>query len=355
MNRRWPTRKLALVALTMAAMITGCGDGEVTGGPLPVPVTQVTVSPETGPWSGILTVGDTITFRARAYTAGGVEVPAAGTSWTTTQPSRATVSGSGRVVALAPGAVEVWAAVGGVVGHASIDIVPAWQPAPATILVDPTAVALNLDQNRQLSAVVLDSRGIQMPNAAVVWTSENPVVASITPTGLLVSHAVGTARIVARAEGASAAVTVTVTNPTPQPRYQIYRMDGTEDFRGLNVPIGETLRTLPNGSTVAATIVTRVGTLSLDTHLSMWRQNIAYHVWAYYGTPAATLLETLYSSDTGTYTVDQAGVVWLRSTTTPGSLIRMATREDGESVMIRQALLNTIERRWVWLLMPPTP
>jgi|GEM_PF-4333762 len=100
---------LALVLLTLAA----CGEhggGDATGvGPGPTPVATVEIEGQPLP----LAVGATVQLSATARDAGGRVVSGKTFTWTSSQPARATVSATGLVTAVAPGAFVIKASVEG--------------------------------------------------------------------------------------------------------------------------------------------------------------------------------------------------------------------------------------------------
>src|SRR5438128_7412279 len=70
-------------------------------------------------------------------------------------------------------------------------------PAPeGSILVDPSADTLLVGDSQQLVALLKDGKG-RVTRPAISWTSFNPDIATVSPTGVVMSHSPGTASIVA--------------------------------------------------------------------------------------------------------------------------------------------------------------
>lgn len=85
----------------------------------------------------------------------------------------------------------------------------------ATVQVTPATATLDPGQSLSLAATLRDASGNVLANRAIVWTSSNPTVASVSPTGVVVALLAGTATIAATSEGRSASAAVTVRAPAP--------------------------------------------------------------------------------------------------------------------------------------------
>jgi uncharacterized protein YjdB len=99
----------------------------------PVPVATVSVAPT----SGSVEVGQTLQLTATARDAGGNVITGRPTTWTVSDASVATVSGSGLVTGVAAGSATVTATVEGKSGTSAITVVPVTQPGPG----DPVLLA----------------------------------------------------------------------------------------------------------------------------------------------------------------------------------------------------------------------
>ena len=117
-----------------------------------VPVATVTVAPA----SLSLTVGQTGQLTATLRDAGGNTLTGRTVTWSSNQPSQATVSGSGLVTAVGAGTATITATSEGQSGTASVTVttVPV-----ATVTVAPASLSLAVGQTGQLTATLRDAGG----------------------------------------------------------------------------------------------------------------------------------------------------------------------------------------------------
>lgn len=87
---------------------------------IPPPVTSITVAPPLN----TLIIGDTVTLTAMAKDAAGATVPDAPLTWTSSNPSAATVSSTGLVTAVGGGTATITAKSGNASGTASVVVLP---------------------------------------------------------------------------------------------------------------------------------------------------------------------------------------------------------------------------------------
>lgn len=83
-------------------------------------------------------------------------------------------------------------------------------PAVATVEVTPAAATRLVGENLQLSAAVKDAAGNILSGHALLWSSSAASVASVSSSGLVTTHAIGTAIITAAAGSKSGVSTITV-------------------------------------------------------------------------------------------------------------------------------------------------
>jgi len=192
---------LSFAALgVVSASCGGGGDSTGPGGNGPT-VTRIDVSPA----SASVAVGKTSTFTATPKDVDGATVTGKSVAWSSSDQAVASVSG-GVVTAIKPGAVTITAAVGTVQGTASVTV---FAPV-ATIDVAPSPDTIVIGGTSQLTATLKDAGGTVLTDRTVSWTSDNDLIASVSPTGLVTSKSVGTANITATVEGKSAQVKVVV-------------------------------------------------------------------------------------------------------------------------------------------------
>ncbi|HEX6590093.1 MAG TPA: Ig-like domain-containing protein [Longimicrobiales bacterium] len=130
--------------------------------------------------------------------------------WSTSDPTRATVSATGVVTALLPDSAEVYAAAGMHADTFRLRIRP--PSAAASVVIDAFSpdTLHTLAQSIQLAATAFDEQGAGIPSAVIAWTSLDGAVAGVSGSGLVSPIMTGTARIVATSGAAADTVQVTV-------------------------------------------------------------------------------------------------------------------------------------------------
>src|SRR5437773_150818 len=89
--------------------------------------------------------------------------------------------------------------------------VPALSVPVVAVTVNPASASLTVSATAQLTATPKDSNGTALSGRAVTWASNNPAVATVSPSGLVTGAAAGSATITATSEGKSGSATITVT------------------------------------------------------------------------------------------------------------------------------------------------
>lgn len=210
------------------------GPRAVTGPPS-TPATEPAATPDPAPANGpatdvasavvaavrvtgapaALTVGDQGELRAVAVDPQGNALPGRSITWTSLDPSRATVSPRGVITARAPGEVTLIARSGESSQRVALRIDPR---RPASVSLSAAPSSLLVGATARLSATVVDANGREIP-AAVSWRSADPRIASVSD-GIVSAEAPGVTTISAMADGRESSVSVRVTAPetaTPAP------------------------------------------------------------------------------------------------------------------------------------------
>ena len=169
-----------------------------------VPVSSVAIAPATAS----LAVGSTVTLAVTVKDAGGTALGDRVVTWTSSNVTVATVSATGVVTGIAPGAVTITATSEGVSGTAALTIAP---PAIASVDVAPPSVSVKVGNKVTLTATVRDASGAILTDRPLAWVSSNTSVATVSETGSVTANAVGSATISATAGGKTGSATVTVT------------------------------------------------------------------------------------------------------------------------------------------------
>lgn len=176
-----------------------------------LPVSSVTITP-----NGLsLFVGDLQQLAVTVRDSANSQLSVAGRQvvWTSDNLPVASVSSSGVVQGVSQGTANVRVTVDGVVSPAIAVTVERVPVSSVTILpLNPPNVPVG--QQLQLTAVLRDSKGNQLTNRPVTWTSTAESIATVgLTTGVVLGVAVGTVTIQATAEGAMGSTVVRVVAP----------------------------------------------------------------------------------------------------------------------------------------------
>ena len=198
-----------LLAVTApgATTISAASEGKIgttTITVIPVPVASVVVTPG----ATTILVGQTVQLTAAARDSVGGALSGREVTWSSSDVTRATVSGTGLATALTAGAVSISGTSEGKSGTASISVLPV--PVASVSIDLPTAV-IRVGQAVQLSAAARDSIGGVLAGRTIAWSSSDPTIASVSASGVLTGLRAGTVTITAASEGRSATATATVT------------------------------------------------------------------------------------------------------------------------------------------------
>lgn len=81
-----------------------------------------------------------------------------------------------------------------------------------SVAVIPASVTIAVGDTVRLQATALNSAGVPFTGPSALWSSENDVIASVSPTGLVTGVSVGTAQVLVGMSDAVGAGSVTVTS-----------------------------------------------------------------------------------------------------------------------------------------------
>jgi uncharacterized protein YjdB len=143
-------------------------------------------------------------------------------SWSTLNPSIATVSIAGVVTSVTAGTATIRATVESQTGEKALTVnaAPA-APAPvAAVTASLGTYALTVGQTTQATAVTLDAGGVPLTDRTVTWSSLNPAIATVSTSGLVTAVAAGSVAIRATSEtktGDTQALTVSAAVAPPPP------------------------------------------------------------------------------------------------------------------------------------------
>jgi trimeric autotransporter adhesin len=194
--------RLLLGATLVIGGMTACNDDEDTATAPVVNTNTVVVSPRVSS----LRVGQTQQLAATVLDKTGATVAAGAVTWTSVEPTIATVSATGLVTMLTTGSTAIQATIGGVTGIASLQGVAG----VASISIAGLTRAVAVGEQVPLSFRTLDAAGNALVARAVTWSSSAPTVATVNADGVIAGVAPGAAVVTATSEGRTATVNVVV-------------------------------------------------------------------------------------------------------------------------------------------------
>ncbi len=212
----WQSSHPSVADVSASGLVTARGNGTATitatsGGKsasVTITVSQASSTVAITPISATLVaISETVQLRAIVRDGSNNIFSDASISWSSGNPSVATVNTQGLVTARGSGAAIITATSGSRTATAAITVVQL----PNTVVITPASATLfAIGETVQLHATVKDEKAQTVPDATVTWQSNNPVVANVNPSGLVTAHQNGTTTITVTSGGKSASVTITV-------------------------------------------------------------------------------------------------------------------------------------------------
>lgn len=201
------------VALFFTLWVGGCGGGGGYGGggvPLAT-LSSITITPSS---AKITNAGTASLTAIGTYMDGTTADITTSATWTSTVPATASVGTNTGVVTASPTAVgptDITAAVGSLYGTVTSSSVPVTVTAAtlASFTVAPPSVALFAGNTTTLTATGTFADGDGNISGSVTWSSNDPAVATVNPSGIVTGVSAGTSTITA-ASGVSQTSTVNV-------------------------------------------------------------------------------------------------------------------------------------------------
>jgi trimeric autotransporter adhesin len=213
-SMRW----MAVVALGFGAV--ACGDRTPTGTELR-PASEVSASIATSV-AKVLVYPGTYTLKVtQLKQLVAIPVNAYGTSlsisgrtvtWTSSNPSVATVSSTGVVKAVGAGTARITCTIDGASGSSVITVIAPISVASVSVL--PGTANVNVGSYVSFMATPKDASGNPLSGYTTSWRSSNTAVATVASNGTVKGIAPGTVTISATAGGRTGTATVTVVKST---------------------------------------------------------------------------------------------------------------------------------------------
>jgi uncharacterized protein YjdB len=198
-------RALSGVSLGLV-IVAACGGGDGGMSVAPPSVASVVVSLA----RTALTVGEATQATAEVRDANGRVLGDRTVAWSTSDPSIATVTSAGLVTSIAVGTVTITATIEGKSGSAALVIAPT---PVASVVATLASGSLIVGQTTQATAVVRVTGGATVTDRAVVWSTSDAAVATVSSSGLVTAVGPGQTSITATSEGKSGTATLTVAPP----------------------------------------------------------------------------------------------------------------------------------------------
>ena len=162
----------------------------------------VTISPDS---ARLFIPNDTVRFSARVTDGGGADMPNAEVTWTSLDPSIASVDNAGLSQALANGTARIVASAIGVADTALLRV--SFQ---RSVQVSPSTAVVQVGGSRQFTATARDASGNLIPGATFSWSVTDNNIATVDGSGLVrgLSPGIVFVRAVSEADTGSARVEV---------------------------------------------------------------------------------------------------------------------------------------------------
>lgn len=171
--------------------LAGCFGGTETSplGEIPPPPPPPSITVSLGPADAALAVGGALQYQAISTST------VAGWEWSVLDPTRATISTSGRLTGQAAGTSRVQACATNapsVCGVADFTVVAASGPGAPAVSVEPGQATVAVGQSLEFAATA-----INFAQPAWIWSSMDPATATISGSGALTGRRPGNAVVAA--------------------------------------------------------------------------------------------------------------------------------------------------------------
>ena len=248
----WTTGNVAVATVSSTGLVTSVGPGSTTitatsegvaGTSTFSTTNQQIANVAVTPTTASILPGQELQLTATATDASGAVLAGRVASWSSANPTVATVSSSGKVTAIARGTVAITATMDTKSASATVAVS---EPAPlpvASITVTLNAPSITVGQSTQAVAVLKAANDSTLTGRAVSWTSEAPALATVSSSGMVTAIAAGTATITASAEGKTGNTTVVIQPPAQAPVASVtLSSTSTSIFVGQSQPVTVVLR-----------------------------------------------------------------------------------------------------------------
>ena len=172
-----------------------------------IPVGSVTFAPDTAS----VTVGQATILSVVVKDSVGNTVTGRSMTWLSSDSTKARVTSAGVVTGLSAGTVDIVATVEGKSGTVRVTVLPVISaPQVKSVLVTLPRTAFRVGENLQAAAIPTDSTGAIVTGRSVTWSSSNPEVATVSPSGTVSGTGAGISVISAEVDGKIGQVVVQI-------------------------------------------------------------------------------------------------------------------------------------------------
>lgn len=212
----WSSSNKSVAVVSTSGVVTALTPGEVriaasalgTSALATVTVTaRVVAAVVASPSTVTMRVGVSAPLQAQTLDAEGIVLTGRTITWSSSNPSVATVNTLGVVTGVSPGAATILVTSEGRTDQVAVTVT---LPPVQTVVVSPVTDTLGVDTERARVATLRDATGNVLTGRAIAWSSSNVTVASVSSTGVVTGRAPGTAVLTATSEGRVGSSTVVV-------------------------------------------------------------------------------------------------------------------------------------------------
>jgi uncharacterized protein YjdB len=217
----WSTSAPAVATVSTLGVVTAVAPGQAmviasvngTVGQRSVTVVPVSIaSMSITPSAATVAQGATVQLMATALDNSGHVLSGRTLEWSSSDPTRATVTPAGLVTAVSSGVVTISVKGEGINASAVVKV-PGLPGSVASVTVSPATASVPAGSFAQLVATVQDDSGNVLTGHVVTWSASvvaGAPVATVSDSGLLTALSAGTVIVQATSEGFSGAATITV-------------------------------------------------------------------------------------------------------------------------------------------------
>ena len=231
----WTSSDRSVAAVDASGLVTAAGNGAATitatmgsvSGSAAVTVAQEVSSVTVAPAEATIVPGDTLRLAAAAFDAQGNTVAEPEIVWASSDRAVAVVDASGLVTAVAAGDAEITATADGVSGVAVVTVA---RVVSEVVVTSPRDTIAPGDTVR-LVAEAFDQNGQAVRGVVFGWSSDNPSVATVDASGLVLGVAEGMVRITATTGDVRGSTEIRVFHPDRAVLELFYHSTNGPDWR----------------------------------------------------------------------------------------------------------------------------